>query len=93
MARRCLEHRLGGSGRWGRGRSNRTRLLACRDDGGIFTYGSAHFHGSMGAAPVEPAGVLDGCQQSGIGYWLVARDGGIFCFGDAHFYGSTGAIT
>ena len=29
-------------------------------------------------------------DQTGHGYWLVARDGGIFSFGDAAFYGSTG---
>jgi hypothetical protein len=29
-------------------------------------------------------------DQTGLGYWLVARDGGIFSFGDASFHGSTG---
>jgi hypothetical protein len=59
-------------------------------DGGIFAFGDARFHGSMGGrrlnAPVQslvPAG-------DGGGYWLVASDGGIFAF-DAPFRGSMGS--
>ena len=59
-------------------------------DGGIFTFGAAQFHGSMGGvrlnAPVVGLAATDG----GAGYWEVATDGGIFAFGDAPFHGSTG---
>jgi uncharacterized delta-60 repeat protein len=59
-------------------------------DGGIFTFGDAVFHGSMGDrklnAPVQSL-VPDG---DGEGYWLVASDGGIFAF-RADFRGSMGA--
>ncbi|HKN38926.1 MAG TPA: hypothetical protein VJ456_07455, partial [Acidimicrobiia bacterium] len=59
-------------------------------DGGIFTFGDAHFRGSMGGqhlnAPVQSLVP----NRSGLGYWLVASDGGIFAFGDAAFRGSMG---
>ena len=49
-------------------------------DGGIFAFGDAKFHGSMGDkklnAPVQSL-VPD---SDGVGYWLVASDGGIFAF-------------
>jgi IPT/TIG domain len=62
-------------------------------DGGIFTYGDAHFYGSTGAITLNKSIVGMAATPSGKGYWLVASDGGIFNYGDAHFYGSTGAIT
>ncbi len=61
-------------------------------DGGIFTFGGAHFYGSTGAMTLNRPIVGMAATPSGHGYWLVASDGGIFTFGDAHFYGSTGAI-
>ena len=58
-------------------------------DGGIFAFGDAKFHGSMGDkklnAPVQSL-VPD---SDGKGYWLVASDGGVFAF-DAPFRGSMG---
>jgi hypothetical protein len=58
-------------------------------DGGIFAFGDAAFHGSMGDkklnAPVQSL-VPD---PDGAGYWLVASDGGVFAF-DAPFRGSMG---
>jgi ribosomal protein L24E len=58
-------------------------------DGGIFSFGDAKFHGSMGDkklnAPVQSL-VPD---SDGVGYWLVASDGGIFAF-SAPFKGSMG---
>src|SRR5580765_7705459 len=63
-------------------------LLA--SDGGIFSYGDAHFYGSTGAMHLNQPVVGIAPTRSGHGYWLVASDGGIFSFGDAHFYGSTG---
>ena len=61
-------------------------------DGGIFTFGDAHFYGSTGAIHLNQPIVGMASTRSGHGYWLIARDGGVFTFGDAHFYGSTGAI-
>jgi hypothetical protein len=60
-------------------------------DGGIFSFGDARFHGSMGGRPLNRPIVSMAPDPDGSGYWLVASDGGIFAF-DAPFYGSTGAI-
>jgi hypothetical protein len=61
-------------------------------DGGIFTFGSAVFHGSTGALHLNKPIVGMAALPGGGGYWLVASDGGIFTFGTASFFGSTGAI-
>jgi hypothetical protein len=61
-------------------------------DGGIFSFGDAHFYGSTGAMHLNQPVVGMASSPTGHGYWLVASDGGIFSFGDAHFYGSTGAM-
>ncbi|MHB8329922.1 MAG: glycoside hydrolase family 25 domain-containing protein, partial [Acidimicrobiales bacterium] len=61
-------------------------------DGGIFAFGDAAFHGSMGAARLAKPVVGMAPTPDGRGYWLVASDGGIFAFGDAAFRGSTGAM-
>ncbi|HVX22280.1 MAG TPA: SpoIID/LytB domain-containing protein [Acidimicrobiales bacterium] len=59
-------------------------------DGGIFSFGNAHFDGSMGGQPLnQPVVGLAATPDDG-GYWEVATDGGMFSFGDAHFYGSMG---
>jgi hypothetical protein len=62
-------------------------------DGGVFTYGSAHFYGSTGGKPLNKPVVGMAGTPDGQGYWLVASDGGIFSYGDAGFYGSTGSLT
>jgi hypothetical protein len=59
-------------------------------DGGIFSYGNAHFYGSTGGKPLNKPIVGMTSTRDGGGYWFVASDGGIFSFGDAHFRGSTG---
>ena len=57
-------------------------------DGGIFTFGSAAFHGSTGSLVLQrPVVGITPTQDRG-GYWLVASDGGTFAFGDAGFFGS-----
>ncbi|HEV7677224.1 MAG TPA: glycosyl hydrolase family 18 protein [Candidatus Dormibacteraeota bacterium] len=61
-------------------------------DGGVFSFGRAHFHGSTGNMALNQPVVGMASTPSGQGYWLVASDGGIFSFGDAAFYGSTGNI-
>jgi ribosomal protein L24E len=62
-------------------------------DGGIFSFGSANFHGSTGGKVLNRPIVGMASKPTGDGYWLVASDGGIFSFGDAAFHGSTGSIT
>ena len=61
-------------------------------DGGIFSFGDAHFYGSTGNLRLARPVVGMAPTRTGHGYWLVASDGGIFSFGDAHFYGSTGNL-
>ncbi|HEY6472091.1 MAG TPA: Ig-like domain repeat protein, partial [Acidimicrobiales bacterium] len=57
-------------------------------DGGIFSFGQAHFYGSMGGIPLQRPVVGITPTHDKHGYWLVASDGGIFSFGDSNFYGS-----
>jgi hypothetical protein len=61
-------------------------------DGGIFAFGDAGFHGSMGAQRLNAPVVAMASTPNGQGYWLVGSDGGIFSFGDAPFFGSAGGI-
>ncbi len=57
-------------------------------DGGVFSLGTARFHGSMGGARLAaPVTGLAATPDAG-GYYEVAADGGIFAFGDARFAGS-----
>ena len=59
-------------------------------DGGIFSYGSAGFAGSMGGRHLDAPMVGMAATVDHGGYWTVASDGGIFSFGDAGFAGSMG---
>ena len=60
------------------------------EDGGLFNFGDAGFHGSLGGMLLnQPVVGGVGTPDSG-GYWMTARDGGVFNFGDANFYGSMG---
>jgi hypothetical protein len=61
-------------------------------DGGLFAFGNAKFHGSMGGQHLNEPIVGMAATHDGKGYWEVASDGGLFAFGNAGFYGSTGAI-
>ena len=61
-------------------------------DGGIFTYGNAVFHGSMGGQHLNQPVVGMASTPDGGGYWEVAADGGIFTFGNAQFHGSAGSL-
>jgi hypothetical protein len=58
-------------------------------DGGVFSFGSAAFFGSMGGRPLAAPVVADAGDASTGGYWEVATDGGVFAFG-APFLGSMG---
>jgi SpoIID/LytB domain protein len=60
-------------------------------DGGVFSFGNAGFHGSMGGRHLNEPIVGMAATPNDEGYWLAASDGGIFSFGDAQFYGSMGA--
>jgi lysophospholipase L1-like esterase len=60
-------------------------------DGGVFSYGDAQFHGSAGAQHLNAPVVGVAPTPGGGGYWLAARDGGVFAYGDAAFEGSAGA--
>ena len=61
-------------------------------DGGVFTFGAAHFYGSTGSIKLNRPIVGMAPTPNNQGYWLVASDGGVFAFGNAGFYGSTGSI-
>jgi uncharacterized membrane protein YgdD (TMEM256/DUF423 family) len=61
-------------------------------DGGVFTVGSAGFHGSLGNVHLNQPIVGMAPTPDGGGYWLVASDGGVFAFGNAAFHGSLGAV-
>jgi uncharacterized repeat protein (TIGR02543 family) len=60
-------------------------------DGGVFSFGSSTFHGSIGGLKLNRPIVAMALTPNLGGYWLVGSDGGIFTFGDAHYFGSTGA--
>ena len=65
----------------------------CGSDGGVFTYGDAQFHGSLGNVKLEAPIVGMTPTPTGRGYWLLGQDGGVFTFGDAAFYGApTGQV-
>jgi hypothetical protein len=61
-------------------------------DGGVFAFGDATYHGSMGGRPLNAPVIGLIPTPGGGGYLLVARDGGIFAFGRASFYGSMGGV-
>ncbi len=65
-------------------------LLVAGSDGGVFTFGSAGFEGSLGGTHLNAPIVGVAATPDGGGYWLVARDGGVFTFGDAGFHGALG---
>jgi hypothetical protein len=60
--------------------------LAARD-GGVFTFGDAHFSGSLGSVRLAAPIVGITARFDG-GYWLVGADEGIFTFGGAPFLGT-----
>ncbi len=60
-------------------------------DGGIFSFGNAGYHGSMGNRHLNAPIVGMATTPDGDGYWLVASDGGIFSFGNAGYHGSMAA--
>ncbi len=60
-------------------------------DGGVFSFGTAHFFGSTGGLALTKPVVGMTSVPGGQGYWFVGSDGGVFAFGPAaKFYGSMG---
>ena len=59
-------------------------------DGGVFSFGDAVFHNSMGGQKLNAPIVNMAVTSDGGGYWEVASDGGVFAFGNAQFKGSMG---
>jgi hypothetical protein len=58
------------------------------NDGGVFSFGSARFAGSLGNIHlVQPINGMTNATDDH-GYLLVAMDGGAFAFGSARFHGS-----
>jgi hypothetical protein len=57
-------------------------------DGGVFSYGSAKFAGSMGGKHLNQPVVDMTAGPSGTGYRLLAKDGGVFAFGGATYNGN-----
>lgn len=57
-------------------------------DGGVFSFGDAHFFGSMAGKRLNAPVVGMAPTPDGSGYWLAAADAGVFTFGDAPFLGS-----
>jgi hypothetical protein len=60
--------------------------------GGVFSFGGAQFHGSLGAVRLTAPVVGMAVTEDAKGYWLAASDGGVFSFGDARFYGSAARV-
>ncbi|MDX6715679.1 MAG: hypothetical protein QOH30_2237, partial [Baekduia sp.] len=58
------------------------------EDGGVFSFGNAPFHGSHGGRPLGGPIVGIAATADGGGYWLVGADGGVLAFGNAGFHGS-----
>ncbi|MGH9099827.1 MAG: hypothetical protein ACRDV8_06305, partial [Acidimicrobiales bacterium] len=61
-------------------------------DGGVFSFGNAKFHGSMGGHRLADPVSAVAAMPTGAGYLLVATNGGVFTFGGAtsRYYGSLG---
>jgi hypothetical protein len=56
-------------------------------DGGVFCFGDATFHGSLGGKHLASPIVAGAAHPRGGGYWLLGEDRGVFAFGDAHYHG------
>jgi hypothetical protein len=70
---------------------NGTGYWVVHPDGGVFSYGSAPFFGSLPGIGIHANDVVGiAVTPDGKGYWLVGTDGGVFTFGDAGFFGSMG---
>lgn len=57
-------------------------------DGGIFSFGNAHFYGSAAGLPLAQPVTGMAATPDDNGYWLASANGEVFAFGDAVFHGS-----
>src|SRR5439155_4970067 len=57
-------------------------------DGGVFAFGDAAFHGSLGGVDLPSPAVAVVSAPSGKCYWMVTADGPVFPFGGATSQGS-----
>ena len=70
---------------------NGTGYWIVHPDGGVFSFGSAPFFGSLPGLGIHVNNIVGiATTPDGKGYWLVGSDGGVFNFGDAGFFGSMG---
>ena len=56
-------------------------------DGGIFAFGNATFHGSLGGQSLSAPITGMASDNATGGYWMVGEDGSVYSLG-APFYGS-----
>jgi hypothetical protein len=62
-------------------------------DGGVFTFGDAHFFGSAASTPLKAPTAAMATTVDGDGYWVVDTGGQVVSFGDALTYQSASAGT
>ena len=67
-----------------------TGYVLVGSDGGVFTFGTARFFGSLAGHALNKPIVGLALRPQRDGYWLAAADGGVFTFGAAPFHGSRG---
>ena len=88
-------------GSWRRGTGRRPGGVAADglgyyvavEDGGVYTFGSARFFGSVSESDLNQPIVDMAMRPGGDGYWTLAADGGVFAFGAAPFYGSGAEVS
>jgi len=65
--------------------------LLVTDNGRVFKFGDARFHGSLAARNRYHVAAIITANNGG-GYWLVSNSGRVFSFGDAEFHGSASRL-
>ncbi len=60
-------------------------------DGAIYGYGNARYHGGANGIPHAPIVDMAARSDNG-GYWLVASDGAVYGYGAASYYGGANGI-
>ena len=60
-------------------------------DGGLFAYGDAAFHGSLGSSPPPTPIVGVAPSTDGGGYWMLEANGTVHAFGDSPAVGISAA--
>ena len=84
---------LHGAGTWllSTARAGGGYFLCRTRDGGVLTFGDAHFFGrTTGAHPKPIVGIARTATHNG--YWIAASNGRVFSFGDASVYGGAGGM-